>query len=92
MEIDVNHLANLCYLSVDQKQLKKTEGDLLKIISLINEMVDIDTSNVDPMAYPHDNFQRLREDIVSESIDREEMQKSAPKKEQGYYLVPKVIE
>ena len=92
MEIDVNHLANLCYLSVDQKQLKKTEGDLLKIISLINEMMDIDTSNVAPMAYPHDNFQRLREDIVSESIDREEMQKSAPKKEQGYYLVPKVIE
>ena len=92
MEIDVNHLANLSYLSIDQKQLVKTETDLLKIISLINEMMVIDTSSVYPMAYPHDNYQRLREDIVSESVDREEMQESAPKKEQGYYLVPKVIE
>ena len=92
MEIDVNHLANLSYLSIDQEQLIKTETDLLKIVSLINEMMVIDTSGVYPMAYPHDNYQRLREDVVSENVDREEMQESAPKKEQGYYLVPKVIE
>jgi len=92
MEIDVDHLAKLSNLSLDQKQLIKTQSDLSKIISLINEMMIIDTSNVSPMAYPHDNQQRLREDVVTEIIDREEMQKSAPKKDQGYYLVPKVIE
>jgi len=92
MEIDVDHLAKLSNLSLDQKQLKKSQNDLSKIISLINEMMIIDTSNVHPMAYPHDNHQRLREDVVTEIIDREEMQKSAPKQEQGYYLVPKVIE
>ncbi len=92
MEINVDHLAKLSNLSLDQKQLTKTQSDLSKIISLINEMMIIDTSNVRPMAYPHDNQQRLREDVVTEIIDREEMQKSAPKKDQGYYLVPKVID
>ena len=92
MKIDVNHLAKLSYLSLDQTRSKKIQTDLLKIISLIDEMMVIDTSTVEPMAYPHDSYQRLREDVVSEIIDREEMQKSAPKSDQGYYLVPKVIE
>ncbi len=92
MKIDVDHLAKLSHLSLEQKRLEKTEDDLSNIMSLINEMMAIDTNNVVPMAYPHDNHQRLREDVISEFIDRDEMQKSAPKKDQGYYLVPKVIE
>ena len=92
MKIDVDHLAKLSYLSIGQEHLERVQDDLDAIISLINEMMVVDTKDIDPMTYPHDNYQRLREDVVSESIDREEMQKSAPKKNQGYYLVPKVID
>ena len=92
MKIDVDHLAKLSYLSIKQGQLERVQNDLDAIISLIDEMMVVDTTDIDPMTYPHDNYQRLREDVVSEIIDREEMQKSAPKKNQGYYLVPKVID
>ena len=92
MKIDVDHLAKLSYLSINQGHLERVQNDLDAIISLIDEMMIVDTTDIDPMTYPHDNYQRLREDVVSEIIDREEMQKSAPKKTQGYYLVPKVID
>ena len=92
MKIDVDHLAKLSYLSIKQGQLERVQNDLDAIISLIDEMMVVDTTDIDQMTYPHDNYQRLREDVVSEIIDREEMQKSAPKKNQGYYLVPKVID
>ena len=55
-------------------------------------MNTIDTQHVEPMTHPHDGFQRLRDDIVLEEVDLHETQKSAPKTDQGYYLVPKVIE
>ena len=38
-----------------------------------------------------DNF-NLREDIVSHDINRESLQKNSDKTEDGFYLVPKVIE
>ena len=52
----------------------------------------IDTQDIEPMTHPQDGFQRLRHDIVSEEVNLRETQKSAPKTDNGYYLVPKVIE
>ena len=52
----------------------------------------VDTSGVTPMAHPLDAVQRLREDAVTESDQREHFQQVAPAVEAGLYLVPKVIE
>jgi len=45
-----------------------------------------------PLAHPLDATQRLREDDVSEVVDRAALQAIAPAVEAGLYLVPKVIE
>jgi len=44
------------------------------------------------MSHPLDVVQRLREDVVTESNQRDEFQKVAPATRDGLYLVPKVIE
>jgi len=44
------------------------------------------------MAHPQDMVQRLREDIVTETNEREQLMQNAPKTENGLFLVPKVIE
>ena len=50
----------------------------------------------EPLAHPvaaiEDQTLRLRDDVVSEPNNREANQKSAPAVEDGYFLVPKVIE
>tara|TARA_A100001011_G_scaffold112260_1_gene118704 strand:+ start:112 stop:390 length:279 start_codon:yes stop_codon:yes gene_type:complete len=92
MSIDLSHISTLSLLSLDAVSYKKIEKDLSEILSLVDKMNVVDTQNIEPMTHPHDGFQRLRDDVVSEEIDLNETQKSAPKTDQGYYLVPKVIE
>jgi aspartyl-tRNA(Asn)/glutamyl-tRNA(Gln) amidotransferase subunit C len=44
------------------------------------------------MAHPQDQIQRLREDVVTETDQRDHFQNIAPQTEAGLYLVPKVID
>ena len=92
MSIDLSHISTLSLLSLDEGSYKKIEKDLSEILSLVDEMNVINTQNIEPMTHPQDGFQRLLEDHVTEEVDLHETQKSAPKTDQGYYLVPKVIE
>ena len=55
-------------------------------------MQSVNTDSVAPLAHPLDVTQRLREDEVTESNRRDELQQLAPEVEEGLYLVPKVIE
>ena len=52
----------------------------------------IDTEGVEPLKSPFDNPQPLRIDRVSENNQREAYQAVAPAIQDGYYLVPRVIE
>ena len=92
MNIDLNHISALSLLSLDPASYEKIDKDLSEILLLVDKMNSIDTQNVEPMTHPHNGFQRLRDDVVLEEVDLHETQKSAPKTDQGYYLVPKVIE
>jgi len=62
------------------------------VLSLVEQLQAIDTTGVEPMAHPGNAELRLREDKVSESNQRESLQSPAPETEQGYFLVPRVIE
>ncbi len=90
--IDIAHLANLARLSLDESAAAQAEQDLHNIIDMIDTMQAIDTEGVEPMAHPLDATQRLREDRVTEVVDPAEFQAAAPSTEDGYYLVPRVVE
>ncbi|NCZ47496.1 MAG: aspartyl/glutamyl-tRNA amidotransferase subunit C, partial [Betaproteobacteria bacterium] len=51
-----------------------------------------DTGSVAAMSHPHDPLLRLRDDLLTESDQREALQAVAPKVEDGLYLVPRVID
>ena len=90
--IDIPHLAALARLSLDADSVVHAEQDLLNIIAMIDQMQAIPTDGIEPMAHPLDATQRLREDIVTEEVDLAAFQAQAPSTEQGYYLVPRVVE
>ena len=58
----------------------------------VEQMEAANTEGVPPMAHPLSMSQRLRADEVTESDQREQFQRIAPRVEAGLYLVPKVIE
>ena len=91
-DIDIPHLARLARLSLNSEETNAALADLNKIISMIDAMQAVDTSQVEPMANPLDASQRLRSDQVTELVDRDQFQAVAPETDGGYYLVPRVVE
>jgi len=89
---DINNIAHLARLQIDEQDVEQYRHNLSDILGFVEQMNDIDTINVEPMAHPLDATQRLRQDIVSETNQREKFQANAPQAEEGLYLVPKVIE
>lgn len=91
-ENEVEKIAHLARLAIDEQDVARYGGELSKILDLVDQMNAVDTSGVTPMAHPLDFAQRLRPDEVSEENQRERFQEVAPQVEAGLYLVPKVIE
>ncbi|MDD5274855.1 MAG: Asp-tRNA(Asn)/Glu-tRNA(Gln) amidotransferase subunit GatC [Methylovulum sp.] len=89
---DVNKIAHLARLGIDDQDMGSYTKDLSGMLELMARMGELDTSGVEPMAHPLDQVQRLRPDVVTETNQRDHFQAIAPKVEDGLYLVPKVIE
>ncbi len=88
----VRDIADLARLQLDDNQITEYQKNLSNILDLVDQLSAVDTSAVDPLAHPLDAVQRLRADEVSESNQREHFQQCAPQTENGYYLVPRVVE
>ena len=67
-------------------------ADLDRILDLVEQMNEISTQGIEPLAHPQDMQLRLRADTVTESDQRALFQSIAPQTDQGHYLVPKVID
>ena len=89
---DVERIAHLARLDIDERESKVFSDSLSEILALIEEMNAVDTSSIEPMAHPQDVGLRLREDGVTETDRRTELQETAPATRDGLYLVPKVVE
>lgn len=89
---DIEKVAVLARIRLDEEQIPALEKDLGNILSLVDQLSAADTDNVEPLAHPLDAVQRLRADEVSETNQREAFQAIAPATENGLYLVPRVIE
>lgn len=89
---DVKKIAHLARLGIAEQDITNYTHDLSGVLDLMTQMGEFDTSGVKPMAHPLDQTQRLREDRVNETDQREHFQAIAPQTEAGLYLVPKVID
>ena len=89
----IAHLARL-ELRADEQQAMLTQ--LNEFFTIVEQMSAVDTSGAEPLYTPlsavNEVALRLREDVVTETNQRELTQRSAPCVEQGLFLVPKVIE
>ena len=95
-EQDIARIANLARLELSQDESKQTLAQLNSFFGIVEKMQAVDTSGVTPLSHPlaaiEDVVLRLREDRVGESDNRDANMRNAPAAENGYFLVPKVIE
>ncbi len=89
---DVKRIAHLARIEVTEDEARATLVKLGGILGLIEQMQAVDTTGIEPMSHSQDVTQRLRDDVITETNQRELFQSVAPAVENGLYLVPKVIE
>ena len=95
MEVDdalVKSIAQLAQLELKPETIEENIESMTSILNLVEQMQEVDTTGIDPMAHPLDARQKLREDIVTEPDQRDLFQSIAPAAEDHLYLVPRVIE
>jgi aspartyl-tRNA(Asn)/glutamyl-tRNA(Gln) amidotransferase subunit C len=89
---DVEKIAHLARLGLNDADIPRTTDALNNILGLVDQMQAVDTSGIEPLAHPLEASQRLRPDVVTERNQRDTYQAIAPAVQNGLYLVPKVIE
>jgi aspartyl-tRNA(Asn)/glutamyl-tRNA(Gln) amidotransferase subunit C len=98
---DIKKVAHLARIEVSENEAAATLTKLTGILGLIEQMQAVNTEGIIPMSHSQDVVQRLREDVVTKTNQREAFQKVAPilgngsaaqAVDSGLYLVPKVIE
>jgi len=92
---EVSRIAQLARLELQPAEQVEMLAQLNGFFGIVGLMSAVDTSGVEPLYTPlsavTDVTLRLRDDVVSESNQREQNQRSAPSVEDGLFLVPKVI-
>ena len=93
---DVSRIAHLARLALTPDEQRAMLSQINGFFSIVERMGQVDTRGVEPLFTPLSALSevplRLRDDVVTESDQRERNQRSAPQVEGGLYLVPRVIE
>ena len=82
----------LARLRLADDEFAETVDKLSRIVDFVDQLKAAPTGDVVPMAHPLNRTQRLRPDAVTETDERDRIQRNAPSTADGLYLVPKVIE
>lgn len=94
-ETEVRRVAELASLALTDDEIAHMAHDMSGILTHIDKLNELDTSNVEPMAqvlYDGADTATLREDSERTSLSNTEALANAPVSGAGYYKVPRVIE
>lgn len=88
---NIDKLANLAKLKFSETEKVVIKSDLEKMVGFIEQLQQIDTTNIDPLLHISDAINVLRQDNLDGSISREEALLNAPSSDGQFFTVPKVI-
>ena len=88
----VTTISYLSRLKIDDEKEEKIVKDLDNIIEFVNQLDDIDTSNIEPLTNPLEKTAKTRADEVTAKNLKDELLEIAPSSNEDYFLVPRVVE
>lgn len=87
----LRNIANLARLELSEEEAAVFKGQLEDILGYVDAISKLDVSGIEPTSYPAPVFDRMREDVPHQSLDREAVLRNAPEQAQNQIRVPKVI-
>lgn len=89
----VKKVARLARIRMDDEtEIEQRAEQLSKIIGFVEQLSEVNTDNVEPLANVGDIALHIREDVVNDGACPEKVLHNAPEETQGYFVVPKVVE
>jgi aspartyl-tRNA(Asn)/glutamyl-tRNA(Gln) amidotransferase subunit C len=88
----VRHIARLARLAISEEEIAALVPELNNILGWVEQLAEVNTDGVEPLATVIDQKLRLRDDEVSDGDCREAVLANAPDAQHGFFAVPKVIE
>ena len=88
----VKRIAGLARIAISEDEAARLAPELGNILGWIEQLGEVDVSEVAPMTAVIPNHLRLRDDVVSDGDVRDKVLANAPQAEHGFFTVPKVIE
>ena len=94
MIINKNHilkLADLAKITISEEEADSYISDINKILSLVSQIKEINTENIEPLSHVLDQYSETRADEAEFELDRDESLSNAPETDGVYFQVPPTI-
>jgi aspartyl-tRNA(Asn)/glutamyl-tRNA(Gln) amidotransferase subunit C len=88
---DVQKVARLARLALDDTTLQRLTGELEAILGYVEKISQADVSGVEPMAHALPLHNVFRQDIVTPSLPLEKVLQNAPESDGPFFKVPKIL-
>lgn len=87
----IKNLSNLAKINLTEEQIEKYNNDLSSIMGYMEEIKNLDVSNISETSRVAKEENVLREDVVKESLPQSEALKNSKNTNNGYFLVPAIF-
>lgn len=88
---EVLHVAHLARLHIDDTDIDRFAGQIDSILAYVDTLKKVDTTGVRATSHAINLTNAFRQDEVQGQLDREEALANAPEKDDGAFVVPKII-
>jgi aspartyl-tRNA(Asn)/glutamyl-tRNA(Gln) amidotransferase subunit C len=88
----VRHIAKLARIAMSDEEIDRLAPELNNILGWVEQLAEVDTEGVEPLATVIDQKLRLRDDVITDGDCRNDVLANAPDAQHGFFAVPKVIE
>jgi aspartyl-tRNA(Asn)/glutamyl-tRNA(Gln) amidotransferase subunit C len=88
----VRRIAHLARIAVAEGEIEHLKGEINAILDFVEQLKEVNVEGVEPMTSVTPMKLRLRKDEVTDGGDPEKVLMNAPQTEDGFFLVPKVVE
>lgn len=88
----VKRIARLARIAVDEEQVAQMERELNTLLAWVAQLSEVDVSGVPPMTSVVGQRLKMRPDEVTDGGHAEKVLQNAPLSDEGFFLVPKVVE
>lgn len=88
----LDYISKLAKLELTEEERKQEIKDMQSIVSYMDILNTLDTSQVETTSHIYPTRNIFREDIVKSSYDKDEILLNAAEKEDNFYKVPKTVE